>query len=167
MAMGADVVSGVKTVPDLEFCRHLDPEGRYLSIYNRYSFAVFVFNSNLDSIDIRAGGFPIHLVRIHPRNAVLRARNVRYFIFSKPLADPQHEGMKLVKGFPQNHMWIYDAMPERACDRCKSARRQIALLQNLKGAQQSFRYQFVEPELHEQDVVLAQFGRANNRDDQR
>jgi hypothetical protein len=114
MAMGADVVSGVKTVPDLKFCRQLDPEGRYLSVYNRYSFAFFVFHPNVNSIDIRSGGFPVHLVRIHPRNAVLQARNVRYFLFSRPFADPQHEGMKLVEGFPQNHIWIYDAMPERA-----------------------------------------------------
>jgi hypothetical protein len=113
MAMGADVVSGVKTVPDLEFCRQLDPEGRFLSVYNRYSFAFFAFHPKLDSIDIRSGGFPFHLVRIHPRNPVLRARNVRYFLFSKPFADPQIEGMKLVQGFPENRLWIYDAMPER------------------------------------------------------
>jgi hypothetical protein len=68
----------------------------------------------VNSIDIRSGGFPVHLVRIHPRNAVLQARNVRYFVFSRPFADPQHEGMKLIEGFPQNQIWIYDAMPERA-----------------------------------------------------
>jgi hypothetical protein len=113
MAMGADVVSGVKTVPDLEFCRQLDPEGRFLSVYNRYSFAFFVFHPKMDEINIRSGGFPVHLVRIHPRNPVLRARNVRYFLFPKPLADPQHEGISLVQGFPENHIWIYDAMPER------------------------------------------------------
>jgi hypothetical protein len=113
MAMGADVVSGVKTVPDLEFCRQLDPEGRFLSVYNRYSFAFFVFHPKMDEINIRSGGFPVHLVRIHPRNPVLRARNVRYFLFPRPLADPQHEGINLVQGFPENHIWIYDAMPER------------------------------------------------------
>jgi hypothetical protein len=113
MAMGADVVSGVKTVPDLEFCRRLDPEGRFDSVYNRYSFAFFVFNPKTDEINIRSGGFPVHLVRIHPRNRVLRARNVRYFVFSRAIADPEREGIKLVQGFPENHMWIYDAMPER------------------------------------------------------
>ncbi|HEX4631891.1 MAG TPA: hypothetical protein VH188_13110 [Chthoniobacterales bacterium] len=113
MAMGADVVSGVKTVPDLDFCRRLDPEGHFDSVYNRYSFAFFVFHPNMDEINIRSGGFPVHLVRIHPRNPVLRARNVRYFVFSRALADPQHEGIKLVQGFPENHLWIYDAMPER------------------------------------------------------
>jgi hypothetical protein len=113
MAMGADVVSGVKTVPDLEFCRQLDPEGRYLSVYNRYSFAFFVFHPKTDSINIRPAGFPVYFVRIHPRNPVLRARNVRYFLVSWPFADPQQEGLKLVQGFPQNRIWIYDAMPER------------------------------------------------------
>lgn len=114
MAMGADVVSGVKTVPDREFCRQLDPDGRYVNVYNRYSFAFFVFHPRLDSINIRAFAFPFHLVRIHPRNRVLKARNVRYFLFSEPFADPQQEGLKLVQAFPENHIWIYDAMPERS-----------------------------------------------------
>jgi hypothetical protein len=113
MAMGADVVTGVKTVPDLEFYRKLDPEGRCMSVYNRYSFGFFVFHPRMDRIEIQSIGFPFHLVRIHPQNPALRARKVRYFLFSRPFADPQHEGMKLVHGFPQNQIWIYDAMPER------------------------------------------------------
>lgn len=114
MAMGANVVSGVKTVPDLDFYKLADPDGRYRTLYNRYSFAVFVFRRDRDSVGIRSAGFPMHLVSIHPRNPALRARNVRYFLFINPLADPDSEGIKLLHAFPQNHIWIYDAMPERS-----------------------------------------------------
>jgi hypothetical protein len=113
MAMGANVVSGVKTVPDLDFYKLLDPDGRYRTIYNRYSFAFFLFRRDRDSVGIRSVGFPTHLVSIHPLHPALRARNVRYFLFTQPFADPGPEGIKLLHAFPQNHIWIYDAMPER------------------------------------------------------
>jgi hypothetical protein len=107
LASGANVLSGVKVVPDLMFYRLFDPEGRDKSAYNRYSFAHFVFRRDRKSVGIRYVAFPTHLVSIHPLNAALRVRNVRYFLFTRPFLNPATEGIELVRALPQNRIWIY------------------------------------------------------------
>jgi len=107
LASGANVVSGVKVVPDLEFYRVFDPESRDQFVYNRYSFAHFVFRHDRVSVGLRYVAFPTHLVSIHPLNTALRGRNVRYFLFTHPFPDPASEGIELVEALPQNRIWIY------------------------------------------------------------
>jgi hypothetical protein len=107
MALGANVVSGVRTVPDLGFYKALDPSGQLLSVYNRYSFAYFVPVADRNHAEIRDWGFPDHFVRIHPENPALRVRDVRYFLFVHPVPNAAGQGLNLVKALPQNQMWIY------------------------------------------------------------
>lgn len=107
VALGANVVSGLKVVPDLKFYRAIDPAGESGSIYNRYSFGFFLFRKDRATAGVRPYTFPSHLVSIHPLNAAMKARHVRYFVFSEPLGDPALEGIELVASFPNNHVWIY------------------------------------------------------------
>jgi hypothetical protein len=107
MALGANVVTGVKTVPDLEFYKSMDPSGDKLSVYNRYSFSQFIFRQDRSTVELQSYGFPTHVVRIHPLNPALRARNVNYFVLTRPLRDPAKEGLTLLGELPENRMWIY------------------------------------------------------------
>ncbi len=108
MAMGADILSGVKIVPDLDFYKQIDPEGNDMAIYNRYGFAYFLMPPKKDLVLIRYIGFPTHVIAIHPTHPVFRARNVRYFVFGRSFAEPAKEGLKLVLALPQNGMWVYE-----------------------------------------------------------
>jgi hypothetical protein len=109
MALGANVASGLKIVPDLDFYRAIDPTGESSSIYNRYSFGFFLFRKDRATAGLRPYTFPSHLVSIHPLNVGMKARHVRFFVFSKPLGEPAAEGVELVLSFPNNHIWVYQA----------------------------------------------------------
>jgi hypothetical protein len=107
MALGANVASGLKIVPDLDFYRAIDPAGESGSIYNRYSFGFFLFRKDRATAGLRPFTFPSHLVSIHPLNEAMKARHVRYFVFNQPLGEPATEGVELVLSFPGNHIWVY------------------------------------------------------------
>jgi hypothetical protein len=107
MALGANVASGLKIVPDLDFYRAIDPAGESGAIYNRYSFGFFLFRKDRATAGLRPFSFPSHLVSIHPLNEAMKARHVRYFVFSNPLGEPGAEGVELVLSFPGNQIWVY------------------------------------------------------------
>ncbi len=107
MALGANVASGLKIVPDLDFYRGIDPAGESSSIYNRYSFGFFVFRRDRATAGFHSYLFPSHLVSIHPLNEALEARHVRYFVFNQPLGQSVIAGIELVLSFPDNHIWVY------------------------------------------------------------
>ncbi len=107
LSMGADVVSGAKTVPNLDFYKLMDPSGQNATVYNRYSISQFAFRRDRASVGFRYLGFPVSLVSIHPRNPVMEKYNVRYFVFPKRFSHPEREGIELVCAFPQNELWVY------------------------------------------------------------
>lgn len=107
MALGARVVSGLRMVPDLDFYGIMDPEREALSIYNRYSFAFFLFRGDRQTAALRPFDFPSHLVSIHPLNEMMKLRRVRFFVFAEPLSQPAKEGIELRVSFPDNHIWVY------------------------------------------------------------
>jgi len=107
MALGANVASGLKIVPELDFYRDIDPSGESSSIYNRYSFGFFLFRKDRTTAGFRPFTFPSHLVSIHPLNEAMKAHHVRYFVFTQPLGEPTAEGIELVLSFPTNHIWVY------------------------------------------------------------
>jgi hypothetical protein len=104
---GVEVVSGAKTLPDLAFYRELDPEGRDLEIYNRYSLGLFHLAPSPEIVRFKLFNFCAHHVLIHPAHPALRARNVRYFVFPKPLEDPAAAGLQTFKNLPERQIWIY------------------------------------------------------------
>jgi hypothetical protein len=107
MALGARVVSGLKIVPDLDLYRAMDPKGESRSIYNRYSFAYFLFREDRDTAAVRVDTFPNHLVSMHPLNGILKAHHVRYFVFPRPFGEPAKESIELVLSLPGNQIWVY------------------------------------------------------------
>ncbi len=121
MAMGANVVSGIKTVPDLDFYKLLDPSGHQRSVYNGYSCGHFVFHPDRTSVGVQLIWFPTHVVSIHPLNAALRAHHVTYFLFTQPFANPAREGLELIRALPQNKMWIYTVAPAAAPQLARAA----------------------------------------------
>ena len=104
---GVDVLSGAKTLPDLAFYRELDPTGRDLQIYNRYSLALYQLAPNPETVSFTLFNFCAHAVEIYPTHPALRARQVRYFVFPKPVENPISAGLQIFKSLPERHIWIY------------------------------------------------------------
>jgi hypothetical protein len=107
ISAGVPVLSGAKTLPDLAFYKRIDPTGASANIYNRYSIVMFEMPEKRDDVRFELINFCGHRNYIHPTNPALRAMNVRYFVYQKPLSDPAAEGMALVRELPDNHLWIY------------------------------------------------------------
>lgn len=107
MAAGVEVLSGAKTLPDLAFYKELDPEGRDLTIYNRYSLGLFQLAPDPATVEFKLFNFCAHWVSIHPAHPALQRRNVRYFVFPKPLENPAGYGLQSLVSVPERGMWIY------------------------------------------------------------
>ena len=107
MAAGVDVISGAKTLPDLDFYRDIDPESRSLEIYNRYSLGLFHLAPKPEIVAFSLFNFCSHNVAIHPANPALRKRDVRYFVFPHPLKDPAAVDLQQFVGIPDRHIFIY------------------------------------------------------------
>jgi len=107
MAAGADVISGPKTLPDLDFFHELDPTGRDSEIYNRFSLDIFHIAQNPESVGFSLINSGACNVWIHPANPALRKRNVRYFVFPAPVGDPAALDLQPFIRMPDRHIWIY------------------------------------------------------------
>jgi hypothetical protein len=107
MAAGVDVISGAKTLPDLDFYHDIDPDGRSLEIYNRYSLGLFHLAPKPEIVTFSLFNFCAHNLTIHPANPALRKRNVRYFVFLHPLKDPAAFDLQQFVAIPERHIFIY------------------------------------------------------------
>jgi hypothetical protein len=107
MAAGVDVISGPKTVPDLDFFRELDPTGRDLNIYNRFALDVFQIAQKPDDVAFTLINSGACTVSIHPANAALEKRNVNFFVFPAPLGNPAAFDLQPFVRIPDRHIWIY------------------------------------------------------------
>ncbi len=107
MAQGANVVSGLKLLPNATFYDLTDPAGASRDIYNRYSIATFRYRQDRERVDFQSSTFPTHLVSINPLHRVFVAMGVRYFVFDQEIARPEQVGLKLRRALPANRLWIY------------------------------------------------------------
>jgi hypothetical protein len=107
MAAGVDVISGPKTLPDLDFFRELDPTGRDLDIYNRFSLDIFHVAQKPGAVSFSLINSGAYHVTIHPANPALRKRNVRYFVFPSAIGNPAAVDLQPFVRIPERHIWIY------------------------------------------------------------
>jgi len=107
MAAGVDVISGPKTLPDLDFCRELDPTGRDSDIYNRFSMDIFHVAPKPGVATFSLINSGAYNVTIHPAHPALRKRNVRYFVFPAAIGDPAAYNLQPFIRIPERHIWIY------------------------------------------------------------
>ena len=104
-SQGADVINGLNYVPNLEFCRALDPTGKYEPIYNRYALFAFVMERGMR--EFRAQSPWVYAVDIYPNDPLLTARGVRYAAFPEKVQSPSEKGLQLIAHPPGNAIWIY------------------------------------------------------------
>jgi hypothetical protein len=105
-AQGADVLSGLHYVPDLKFCRELDPTGQDEAVYNRYGFANFTLEG--ESHRFLTVAPPLYSVAISPIDPVLLASGVHFAVFPQQFDFSPSTGMRLRMSFPRNKIWIYE-----------------------------------------------------------
>jgi hypothetical protein len=107
LAAGVDVISGPKMLPDLDFYHELDPTGRDLEIYNRFSMDVFDIAPKPDIVRFSLINSGAYHVAIHPANPALRKRDVRYFVFPDHIGNPAAFDLQPFVKIPERHIWIY------------------------------------------------------------
>ena len=107
MAAGVDVISGPKTLPDLDLFHELDPTGRGLDIYNRFSLDIFHIARKPGAVSFSLINSGAYNIAIRPDDPALRKRNVRYFVFPSPVIDPGALDLLPFVRIPARHMWIY------------------------------------------------------------
>jgi hypothetical protein len=105
-SQGADVVNGLNFVPDLKFCRALDPTGQFDSICNRYALSTFVMARGTK--EFRTQSPSIYAVDIYPIDPLLAARDVRYAVFPEAVQSPGEKGLRLIAHPLNNPLWIYE-----------------------------------------------------------
>jgi hypothetical protein len=103
-AQGVDVLNGLQIVPDLPFCRAMDPSGRFDQVYNRYSFMNLALREQDRSFQTLS--VVVYSLDVSPLDPVLLARGVRYAVLRAAL-EPAPAGMQLIAQLPQHEMWIY------------------------------------------------------------
>jgi hypothetical protein len=112
-AQGADVISGLAIVPDLPFCRALDPSGRFEPIYNRYALAIFLMPDHATPPEFALGSPAGYSVLVSPLHPVLQQRGVRYAVFPDQLIVAPEAGIRLLASFPKNDVWVYKLPSEK------------------------------------------------------
>ena len=108
-AHGLDVFNTLHVIPDLAAFKKLDPESKYLSIYN--SSGYLIVRGQDASRDIlfenvrQAGGVRLS---INPRYLRLRDIGIEVLAFrERPPAD-WVEGLKLISPSPVDTFWLYE-----------------------------------------------------------
>ncbi len=105
-AQGVDVINGLNYVPNLEFCRELDPTGQYESVYNGYAFSAFMIVRGTH--EFYSPGSPAYGVDILPTDPSLAKRGVRYAAWPDEVEFPRDKGLELSAHSPGNGLWIYE-----------------------------------------------------------
>jgi hypothetical protein len=110
IAQGAKVFNGVKYIPDLKSMKILDPEGKYVDVYNRYAHIVFE-PRNDDLVEFRLAGPDAYIVSINPLSDKLKALGVKYIAMpDKPSYYDSdfagRSGMTSLTEEPINGFWI-------------------------------------------------------------
>jgi hypothetical protein len=123
-AQGADVLNGLQIVPDLAFCREVDPAGQYEEIYNRYSFMNLSLGEGKRVF--RTMSVVVYGLDISPVDPLLLRRGVRYAIFRDALVEPEQSGIRLIASLPTHEMWIY-RLPAQSAEEIRPRRHGPAL----------------------------------------
>jgi hypothetical protein len=110
IAQGAKVFNGVKYIPDLKSMKSLDPEGKYVDVYNRYAHIVFE-PRNDDIVEFRLAGPDAYIVSINPLSDRLKALGVKYIVMpDKPsyydIEFARRNGVTPLTEEPINSFWI-------------------------------------------------------------
>jgi hypothetical protein len=110
IAQGAKVFNGVKYIPDLKSMKSLDPEGKYVDVYNRYAHIVFE-PRNDDIVEFRLASPDAYIISINPLSDRLKALGVKYIAMpDKPsyydIEFARRNGLTPLTEEPINSFWI-------------------------------------------------------------
>lgn len=78
---GANVINGSKYTPDFTLFNVLDPEKKYIDIYNRYAH-IAIAETESSEVAFNLGSSDVYTVTINPCNEKLKQVGVKYAIFS-------------------------------------------------------------------------------------
>jgi hypothetical protein len=107
-ASGAWIINGVQYIPNIKVFRTLDPEGRYQSIWNRFSHFGVARSENAAELKFVLQSNDSILLEIHPCAPVLRELGVQYFVFRSPATEAEAECLIPLRESLTPGFWIYE-----------------------------------------------------------
>ena len=110
-ATGARVFNGVKILPDLDFMRELDPEGRNVSIYNRFAYFNVELPEDGKSIVFLLTSYNTFEFTLPPEHPALRKRRYSYVVFPRLWLNPTLHGCTFVDKIEPSELYIYKMQP--------------------------------------------------------
>ena len=104
---GAQVVNGIRVIPDFALIDRLDPAHRHLDLYNSYSDLCLREAPYQQDVPVaRRPGYCCLIGLGAPRLRELFP-GVRFVASTQPMPDLLEEGFRLVLDAPDNHLWVY------------------------------------------------------------
>ncbi len=108
---GAQVINGIKVIPDFDLINRLDPGHRHLNDYNRYSDLAFMDAPYQEEVPVQATAMAFRRLSLHPRRMRELFPAVRYVVATAPLDGCVEAGFQLIGAVPRNHLFLY-GLPE-------------------------------------------------------
>jgi hypothetical protein len=110
---GAQVVDGVRVIPDPALIRKLDPHGRDNDAYNRYVHLIFDRAHLTPEVSARLKNNVFCVIEISvPKLRELFPR-VKFIAASGSSPDLEAAGFRLRRSWPEDHLWIYELAGEQ------------------------------------------------------
>ena len=106
-ACGANVITGVHTIPAASVLRALDPSGRDNEAYNRYSHLIFVPQNPAPEPTVELHSMVFCRVCISPAQLVARFPDVRFVAAPHAMPEMAAVGFRLVGSAPADRLWLY------------------------------------------------------------
>jgi len=103
---GANVINGVNFVPDLKKNQILDPQKKYLSIYNRYAHIEYAISEN-DEIHYELNQTDKYTVYISPCSPKIKELGVKFIVIPGKLTSGEMNCLQVIGDKSLNGMNIY------------------------------------------------------------
>ena len=107
-ASGAHVLNGVQYVPNLKTFNVLDPEGRYATIWNRFSHFGVIRSEDYSIAAFSLPAVDSIVLSIHACSSLLEQLDVKYFVFRSPATESEISCLKPVEEALPPGFWIYE-----------------------------------------------------------
>ena len=108
---GAQLIDGVRIIPDPELIHKLDPAGAHADIFNRYSHLCFGFAQYDQGIVVTMLNLVYVQVSLHPQRLREIFPKLRYLVSARALPEAEEAGFRLVWRYDVNRLWLYAIQP--------------------------------------------------------
>ena len=106
-ATGADVLNGVKILPDLNFMHQIDPGRGLEDIYNRFAYINVALPNEPGEVSFMLDSFNFYEFTLPPQHPALIHDNYRYVVFPRVWWGAETYGFSLVDEIQASNLHIY------------------------------------------------------------